>query len=95
MDGCVKANDITAGVGLFEEMIHQAMRPSAITHSILVRLYQRAGYEEEASEAVAQLYQHHKIERPQNGDRSKGINKKGWNQKSPPGSGSRSCQQSP
>merc|ERR1712224_776926 len=97
MDGCVKANDITAGVGLFEEMVHQAMRPSAITHSILVRLYQRAGYEEEASEAVAQLYAHHKIDRPQNGDRSKtvGNNKKGWNQKSPPGSGSRSCQQSP
>jgi len=95
MDGCVKANDITAGVGLFEEMIHQAMRPSAITHSILVRLYQRAGYEEEASEAVAQLYQHHKIERPQNGDRSKGVSKKGWNQKSPPGSGNRSCQHSP
>jgi pentatricopeptide repeat protein len=95
MDGCVKANDITAGVGLFEEMVHQAMRPSAITHSILVRLYQRAGYEEEASEAVAQLYAHHKIDRPQNGDRSKSVGKKGWNQKSPPGSGSRSCQQSP
>jgi len=95
MDGCVKANDITAGVGLFEEMVQQQMRPSAITHSILVRLYQRAGYEEEAGEAVAQLYAHHKIDRPQNGDRSKSVGKKGWNQKSPPGSGNRSCQQSP
>jgi len=68
MDGCVKANDITAGVGLFEEMIHSGMRPSAITHSILARLYQRAGYDD-APAAVAQLYQHHGIERPSGGDR--------------------------
>merc|ERR1719262_313885 len=81
MDGCVKANDVTAGVGLFEEMVHAGMRPSTITHSILARLYQRAGYEEDASEAVAQLYQHHKIERPQNGDRSKGAGRRG--QRSP------------
>merc|ERR1719409_1183920 len=72
MDGCVKANDVTAGVGLFEEMVHNGMRPSAITHSILARLYQRAGYEDDASEAVAQLYQHHGIERPTGGDRNKG-----------------------
>lgn len=64
MDGCVKANDITAGVGLFEEMIAAGMKPSSITHSILARLYKRAGYEDDANEAVAQLYQHHGIERP-------------------------------
>jgi len=72
MDGCVKANDMTAGVGLFEEMVQNGMRPSAITHSILARLYQRAGYEDDAPEAVAQLYQHHNIERPTGGDRAKG-----------------------
>jgi pentatricopeptide repeat protein len=76
MDGCVKANDVTAGVGLFEEMVQCGLRPSAITHSILARLYQRAGYEEDASEAVAQLYQHHGIERPTGGDRSRGNGRK-------------------
>jgi pentatricopeptide repeat protein len=83
MDGCVKANDITAGVGLFEEMVQQHMRPSAITHSILVRLYQRAGYEDDAAEAVAQLYQHHGIERPMGGERCKTLGKKTWGMKSP------------
>lgn len=77
MDGCVKANDVTAGVGLFEEMVHNGMRPSAITHSILARLYQRAGYEEDATEAVAQLYQHHGIERPVGGERGRGAGRKG------------------
>lgn len=72
MDGCVKANDITAGVGLFEEMIANGMRPSAITHSILARLYQRAGCED-APGGVAQLYQHHGIERPSGGERGKGF----------------------
>jgi len=72
MDGCVKANDVQAGVGLFEEMIQQGMRPSTITHSILARLYQRAGYEDDANEAVAQLYRHHGIERPTGGDRDRG-----------------------
>lgn len=81
MDGCVKANDVTAGVGLFEEMVQNGMRPSAITHSILTRLYQRAGYEEDAAEAVAQLYAHHGIERPTGGDRGKGMGKR--NQRSP------------
>jgi pentatricopeptide repeat protein len=76
MDGCVKANDVTAGVGLFEEMVQCGLRPSAITHSILARLYQRAGYEEDASEAVAQLYQHHGIERPAGGDRGRGNGRK-------------------
>jgi pentatricopeptide repeat protein len=83
MDGCVKANDVTAGVGLFEEMVHAGMRPSAITHSILARLYQRAGYEEDATEAVAQLYMHHGIERPVGGDRGKGAGRRG--QRSPGG----------
>merc|ERR1719291_1578396 len=68
MDGCVKANDLAAGIGLFEEMMQSGLRPSAITHSILARLYQRAGYDD-ASAAIAQLYQHHGIERPSGGDR--------------------------
>lgn len=83
MDGCVKANDITAGVGLFEEMVQQQMRPSAITQSILLRLYQRApGYEDvaAATEAVAQLFHHHGIERPSGNDRGKGT-KKCWRQR--------------
>lgn len=64
MDGCVKANDQTTGVGLFEEMISYGMKPSAITHSILVRLYKKAGYDQQAVEAVAQLYQHHGLDKP-------------------------------
>eukprot|EP00747_Dinoflagellata_sp_TGD_P193400 gnl/TRDRNA2_/TRDRNA2_59512_c0_seq1.p1 gnl/TRDRNA2_/TRDRNA2_59512_c0~~gnl/TRDRNA2_/TRDRNA2_59512_c0_seq1.p1 ORF type:complete len:706 (+),score=148.84 gnl/TRDRNA2_/TRDRNA2_59512_c0_seq1:172-2118(+) len=91
MDGCVKANDITAGVGLFEEMVHNGMKPSAITHSILARLYQRAGYDEEANEAVAQLYQHHGIERPSGGERGKGHGRRTWGDqgaRSPAGSAS-------
>jgi len=77
MDGCVKANDIGAGVGLFEEMVQQGMRPSAITHSILERLYQRSGYEHDAAEAVAQLYQQHGIERPDTTNRGKGNGRRG------------------
>eukprot|EP00811_Abedinium_folium_P034840 NODE_7688_length_1557_cov_10.952448.p1 GENE.NODE_7688_length_1557_cov_10.952448~~NODE_7688_length_1557_cov_10.952448.p1 ORF type:complete len:279 (+),score=58.01 NODE_7688_length_1557_cov_10.952448:542-1378(+) len=69
MDGCVKANDIAAGLGLFEEMVQDGMRPSAITHSILTRLHQRAGYNDNVPEALAQLYQHHGIDRPSRGDR--------------------------
>jgi len=65
MDGCVKANDLSAGIGLFAEMTQSGMQPSLITHSILVRLYQRNGYKGDAYDAVAQLYQHHGIERPQ------------------------------
>merc|ERR1740138_1752014 len=64
MDGCVRANDLSAGIGLFAEMTHSGMIPSTITHSILVRLYQRSGYTEQALEAVAQLYEHHGIPRP-------------------------------
>jgi pentatricopeptide repeat protein len=64
MDGCVRANDLSAGIGLFAEMTHSGMGPSTITHSILVRLYQRNGYTEQALEAVAQLYEHHGIPRP-------------------------------
>jgi len=97
MDGCVKANDVTAGVGLFEEMVMNGMRPSTITHSILARLYQRAGYEDDATEAVAQLYRHHGIERPSGGDRdrSKGQGRRGSNQRSPLGRGGASPTASP
>ncbi|OLP93490.1 Pentatricopeptide repeat-containing protein, chloroplastic [Symbiodinium microadriaticum] len=49
MDGCVKANDLSAGVGLFAEM---------------ASLYQRNGYKGNALDAVAQLYQHHGLEKP-------------------------------
>lgn len=95
MDGCVKANDITAGVGLFEEMVQNGMRPSTITHSILSKLYQHAGYEEDAAEMVAQLYQHHGIERPSGSDRSKGFGRR-FNPRSPGGrGGDRSSHQSP
>jgi pentatricopeptide repeat protein len=83
MDGCSKANDITAGVGLFEEMVQAGMRPSSITHSILMRLHQRAGYEEDAAEAVAQLYQHHGLERPGAGDRGRGPGGCGRKARSP------------
>lgn len=64
MDGCVKANDLSAGIGLFAEMTQAGMRPSSITHSILVRLYQRNGYKGDSLDAVAQLYQHHGLDRP-------------------------------
>jgi len=87
MDGCVKAGDVSAGIGLFEEMVQNGMQPSTITHSILSRLYQRAGYED-AAEAVAQLYQHHGVERPTAGDRGgKGASRRsGRDRQSPAGS---------
>jgi len=86
MDGCVKANDVTAGIGLFEEMVHAGMRPSTITSSILVRLYQRAGYEDDAMQVVEQLYQHHGIERPSFNDRSRGAGRRRSPNASPHGS---------
>ncbi|CAE8674947.1 unnamed protein product [Polarella glacialis] len=64
MDGCVRANDLSAGVGLFAEMISSGMAPSAITHSIFLRLYQKNGYKGNALDAVAQLYHHHGLEKP-------------------------------
>ncbi|CAE8649759.1 unnamed protein product, partial [Polarella glacialis] len=64
MDGCVKANDLSAGVGLFAEMTAAGMAPSSITHSIFLRLYQRNGYKGNALDAVAQLYEHHGLDRP-------------------------------
>jgi len=78
MDGCVKANDLSAGIGLFAEMTQSGMQPSSITHSILVRLYQRNGYKGDAIEAVAQLYMHHGMERPtQNADSRRGPRRGG------------------
>jgi len=79
MHGCVKASNLMVGVNLFEEMVKSGMRPSAITHSILVRLYQRVGYEDSAAatNAVAELYQHHGIERPSGSERSKGQHRRG------------------
>jgi len=72
MDGCVKANDLSAGIGLFAEMTSSGMKPSSISHSILVRLYQRNGYKADAVDAVAQLYQHHGIDRPSAGSERSG-----------------------
>lgn len=71
MDGCVKVNDIALGLGLFEEMIRNGLRPSAITHSILERLHQRAGcHDGKISEAIAQLYGHYGFVHSSQGDRS-------------------------
>lgn len=64
IDGCVKVNDVCAGVGLFAEMLDNGVRPSAITTSILMRLYQRAGYAADANEAVARLYAYYGLEKP-------------------------------
>jgi pentatricopeptide repeat protein len=74
MDGCVKVGDIAAGIGLFEEMVHSGMKPSAITHSILIRLYLRTGpqnwSEDDAAYAVADLYTHHGIPLPSISERA-------------------------
>eukprot|EP00933_Yihiella_yeosuensis_P059567 TRINITY_DN609_c1_g1_i1.p1 TRINITY_DN609_c1_g1~~TRINITY_DN609_c1_g1_i1.p1 ORF type:complete len:677 (+),score=166.92 TRINITY_DN609_c1_g1_i1:65-2095(+) len=94
MDGCVKAGDVTAGLGLFEEMVHSGLKPSAITHSILARLYQRAGYDEGATEAVAQLYLSHGLERPSTDRNIRRGNSKNWN-RSPGGGSNRSAHGSP
>lgn len=64
MDACVKAGDVAAGVGLFEEMVQSGVQPSAATHRILQELYQQAGYENEASCAVAELFRHYGMEQP-------------------------------
>lgn len=98
MDGCVKAGDVAVGLGLFEEMVHMGLKPSAITQSILARLYQRAGYEEGAFEAVAQLYQQHGLERPTTADRGprRGNSKNvPHGQRSPGGASCRSGMASP
>lgn len=75
MDGCVKANDISTCLALFEEMIKAGMKPSPITHSILQRMYKRAGYENDANEVVAQLFSHHGIEQPSDSDRNRMHNR--------------------
>jgi pentatricopeptide repeat protein len=64
VDGCVRAGDLSAGIGLFAEMIRSGVQPSAITHGILVRLYQKSSSAVDACEAVAQLYMHHALPRP-------------------------------
>lgn len=88
MDGCVKVGDLTTGIGLFEEMVQLGLRPSAITSSILGRLYQRAGYEDCANEKVNELYMQFGVERPVGGDRPRGGNgRRGQgNRRSPAGS---------
>jgi len=73
MDGCVKANDIATGLGLFEEMIQNGMRPSPITHSILARLlHRRAECPGDVSELIAQLYTQLGIEKL-NSERGSGF----------------------
>jgi len=64
MDGCVRAGDLSAGIGLFAEMVRSGVQPSAISHGILTRLYQKSGGVSDACEAVAQLYLHHGLSRP-------------------------------
>jgi len=56
--------DLSTGLGLFGEMLKAGAQPSAITHSILVKLYRGAGYAQHAPEAVAVLYQHHGLQPP-------------------------------
>lgn len=61
MDGCVKTNDMAAGIGLFSEMIQEGMMPSSITHSILLRLHQKNGLK---GDAVGRCYEHHGLQNP-------------------------------
>merc|ERR1711920_515711 len=63
--------------GLFAEMTQAGMKPSSITHSIFLRLYQRNGYKGNANDAVAQLYQHHGLERPHKSGHDKGSERGG------------------
>merc|ERR1712137_1183049 len=71
MDGCVKANDLPAGLGLFEEMLRNGLRPSTITHSILERLHKRAGCEDgEISELISELYIQHGLNHSVRGERA-------------------------
>merc|ERR1719503_69850 len=53
------------------------MRPSSITHSILVRLYQRNGHRADAADAVDQLYVHHGLERPSGSSEREGRGNRG------------------
>eukprot|EP00746_Dinoflagellata_sp_MGD_P070086 gnl/MRDRNA2_/MRDRNA2_28675_c0_seq1.p1 gnl/MRDRNA2_/MRDRNA2_28675_c0~~gnl/MRDRNA2_/MRDRNA2_28675_c0_seq1.p1 ORF type:complete len:854 (+),score=160.01 gnl/MRDRNA2_/MRDRNA2_28675_c0_seq1:149-2563(+) len=70
IDGCVKTNDLAMGIAFFQEMAQAGVQPSAITHSILLRLYKHAGYVQDAVEAVGLLYQHAGLELPYHiGDR--------------------------
>merc|ERR1719191_1014034 len=64
IDGCVKTNDLATGISFFQEMAQAGVKPSAITHSILLRLYKHAGYVQDAVEAVGLLYQHAGLELP-------------------------------
>jgi pentatricopeptide repeat protein len=86
MDGCVKMDDIATGVGLFAEMVDSGIKPSQVTHSVLNRLYARAGLEEDVAYAVAELYVHHGLEPPALGDRSGRFAARKWQQPQSPGS---------
>ncbi|CAJ1361556.1 unnamed protein product [Effrenium voratum] len=68
MEGCVKSDDWKAGCGLFGEMVSRGLRPSAITASILSRLFQRVGHED-ADDKVASLFSLFQLERPQPAER--------------------------
>ncbi|CAE7470913.1 unnamed protein product [Symbiodinium sp. CCMP2456] len=68
MEGCVKADDWKAGCGLFAEMVSCGLRPSAITASILSRLFQRVGHED-ADERVTDLFAAVGLEKPQPAER--------------------------
>eukprot|EP00439_Symbiodinium_sp_Y106_P085642 s357_g29.t1 len=68
MEGCVKADDWKAGCGLFAEMVSCGLRPSAITASILSRLFQRVGHED-ADDRVTDLFAAVGLEKPQPAER--------------------------
>eukprot|EP00927_Polykrikos_kofoidii_P031428 TRINITY_DN27020_c0_g1_i1.p1 TRINITY_DN27020_c0_g1~~TRINITY_DN27020_c0_g1_i1.p1 ORF type:complete len:402 (-),score=64.74 TRINITY_DN27020_c0_g1_i1:121-1326(-) len=64
LEGCVKAFDLESGIGVFVEMTRTNMKPSSLTCSILVKLYQQNGYIGDATEGVAELYNYCGLERP-------------------------------
>ncbi|CAK0846174.1 unnamed protein product [Prorocentrum cordatum] len=58
LDGCVKAKDISLGVGLWQEMVSSGVVPSTITHNILLRLYRSQGHiDEDSRREVQKLYE--------------------------------------
>merc|ERR1712008_286644 len=75
IDTCVRLRDIATGVGLFEEMIQNGLKPSASTYGILQNLYRRAGVKDGIDDKVAQLHKclaadHHLLQDASEGHRS-------------------------
>jgi len=55
IDACTRADDLSAAIGLFEEMVHSNVCPSSNTYRLLEVIYRRAGFHHLAQEAVIQL----------------------------------------